>query len=285
VAVARQLVDYGADGIYLDSSGWQWNWPMMNSVMSLSGDRCTPWEYSRAVLELADQVRDAIGPDRVVLCESTSGQLGRQVHGGFSSDLGQKVAQQRWRNQGRILASPVRYGMPQVNFISNGLDMNELHQIFAAGHPLALCWNLHSYADNPKREGPDVFMHRKAERDQIKQLLTVRNSLKNALVYCRQTYQPDTGDDDVAAYFYGNDSKRSHRCQHVHYQVLFGPLAAPTERSQQSLVQRVGRSDDLAAQKERQRRTAALSSGCGRLGRLLDGAVTKPAASALSKPH
>ena len=180
---------------------------MMNSVMSLSGDRCTPWEYSRAVLELADQVRDAIGPDRVVLCESTSGQLAGHVHGGFSSDLGQKVAQQRWRNQGRILASPVRYGMPQVNFISNGLDMNELHQIYAAGHPLALCWNWHSYADNPKREGPDVFMHRKAERDQIKQLLTVRNSLKNALVYGRQTYQPDTGDDDVAAYFYEGSTR------------------------------------------------------------------------------
>lgn len=98
---------------------------MMNSLMSLSGDRYTPWEYSRGVLELAQRVRDAIGPDRVVLCESTSGQLGQCVHGGLSSDLGQAVAHQRWRNQNRILASPVRYGMPWVNFISNGLDMNE----------------------------------------------------------------------------------------------------------------------------------------------------------------
>ena len=205
VAVALRLThDYGADGIFLDSSGWQWNWPMQNSEMD---HPCTPWEYSRGVLELADRVRDAIGPDRVVLCESTSGQLGQSVHGGLSSDLGQEVARQRWRNQSRILASPVRYGMPHVTFISNGLDMNELHQIYAAGHPLALCCNWHSNPDNPDYRGQDVFMHGEAERARIKHLLDVRTNLKDALVYGRQTYQPATGDDDVAAYFYEGTSR------------------------------------------------------------------------------
>ena len=90
--------------------------------------------------------------------------------------------------------------MPHVNFISNGLDMNELHQIFAAGHPLALCWNWHPRAGYSG--GPDVFMRRQPERDHIKQLLEVRRNLKNGLVYGRQTYEPDTGDDDVAAYYY-----------------------------------------------------------------------------------
>ena len=220
----RLVKQYGADGIYLDSWGWQWNWSMRNLE---EGRTYTPQEFTRGVLELADRVRGAIGPNRVVVCESTSGQLGRSVHGGLSSGFGM-LAGQRWRNQFRILASPVRYGLPHVNFISNGLDMNELHQIFAAGHPLALCWNWHPRAGYSG--GPDVFMRRQPERDHIKQLLEVRRNLKNGLVYGRQTYQPDTGDDDVAAYYYEGTAQCVLTAVNTSTtRTYFAPLTPPTQ--------------------------------------------------------
>lgn len=279
LAVALRLVhEYGADGIFLDSWGWQWNWPLQNSEM---GRPCTPWEYSRGVLELADRVRDVIGPDRVVLCESTSGQLGQFVHGGLSSDLGQKVAGQRWRNQSRILASPVRYGMPQVNFISNGQDMNELHQIYAAGHPLALCWNWHTHPGNRQYPGPDVFMHREDDRDHIKQLLTVRNNLKNALVYGRQTYQPETGDDDVAAYFYEGTSQSVLTVVNASTTTTYsGRLVLRASEASKVWHSALAEPADLASSAERRYRSTRPDRAPRRPTRLLDGAV-RPRAKAV----
>ena len=60
IGVAKRLVEtYGADGIFLDSFGWQMNLPMRTS---LDGRDRWPGEYARGVLELADRVMAAIGP-------------------------------------------------------------------------------------------------------------------------------------------------------------------------------------------------------------------------------
>jgi hypothetical protein len=95
-------------------------------------------QYSQGVLTLANKVRAAIQankPDAVLVGETTAGPIARHWNGGLSADF----AWMAEINQQRILASPVRYGIPEVNFMSNGRTLNELNQVFAAGHNLALC--------------------------------------------------------------------------------------------------------------------------------------------------
>jgi hypothetical protein len=143
-------------------------------------------DYCRGVLELADRVRDVIGPERVVLVETPSGPMSGHCHGGLSADFGFNKTAAGLKNYGRITASPVRYGMPEIRYFSNGLNLNELHQIYAAGHRLALC-NQH------RTEGNASY---------IKKLVCLRKAYKDALIEGRQTYQPATASDEVAAYHY-----------------------------------------------------------------------------------
>src|SRR5262245_25129026 len=88
VKIAQRIVgEYGADGIMLDSWGWQMNWAIQSKA---EGIKYSPAEYSEAVLKLVDRVRSAvraIKPDAVVISETTSGPIGRHVDGGFSADL------------------------------------------------------------------------------------------------------------------------------------------------------------------------------------------------------
>jgi len=181
VGVAEKLVrDYDVDGIFLDSWAWQMNWPMLNNAEQVL---YYPKEYSQGVLTLTDRIREAIQaikPDAVVIGETTSGPISRHWHGGLSADFAWLATQ----NQGRIIASPVRYGMPEVNFYSNGHNVNELNQIYAAGHSLALA-------------NKDLLM-----APYINNLVSIRQKYKDALIYGSQQYQPSTGDVNVAAYFY-----------------------------------------------------------------------------------
>ena len=140
--VARRLVgEYGADGVFLDSYAWQ-----MNLGISAwdEGSTRSALEYSRGVLGLTDKVRReirAVRSDAVVLGETTSGPILRHWDGGLSSDFSRKpeLSWARLANLGRLIASPVRYGIPEACIFSNGIDINELNQVFAAGHSLALC--------------------------------------------------------------------------------------------------------------------------------------------------
>ncbi|MBE0654843.1 MAG: hypothetical protein IH594_13665, partial [Bacteroidales bacterium] len=143
----------------------------------------SPKEYSQGVFIITDRVREAIQaikPDAVVMGETTSGPISRHWHGGLSADFAWLANQ----NQHRIIASPVRYGVPEITIFGNGRNLNELNQIFAAGHSLAL-----SNADLP------MALY-------IKRLVDIRQEYKDALIYGSQLYQPETGDPDVAAYFY-----------------------------------------------------------------------------------
>ena len=179
----------GADGIFLDSWGWQMNWYMYNQAEQR---HYVPIEYAQGVIGLTHHLRNhiqAIKPDAVVLGETTSGPMGRHWDGGFSADFNVRFGPNRGAYIGHLTASPVRYGMPQVNFMSNGLNLNELSQIYAAGHNLALCcgWSGNFMGDN---------------RTYVKNLVQQRQAHKNALIYGTQLYQPTTGSDSVAAYFY-----------------------------------------------------------------------------------
>jgi hypothetical protein len=183
VKLARKVVgDWDADGVYLDSLGWELNWPshMLHANYS-------PKQYSEGVLQMTDEVRKSIQeikPDAIVMGESTSGALPRHSDGGLSADF----AWLRNQNQDRLLASPVRYGIPEANIMSNGHNRNELHQIYAAGHNLALA-NLHL---------PDASY--------IRPLVEIRQKYRDALIYGKQIYQPRTNSDDTAAYVYRGHS-------------------------------------------------------------------------------
>ena len=121
--------------------------------------------------------------------ETTAGPLVHVWDGGLSADFGFSLG----RGISKIVASPVRYGMPEENIYSNGRDLNGLYQIYAAGHNLALCcyW-------------PGTFMYKNAA--QIRTLVQIRQKYKDALIYGQQAYQPQSDSTDIAAYFYaGSD--------------------------------------------------------------------------------
>jgi hypothetical protein len=198
VAVAKRLVCvYGFDGVFLDSWTWQMNLSMKAKA---EGRLYRPLEWSQGVLELARRVREAvraINPEAVVLGETTAGPIALVWDGGLAADFyrddGNKENswnQFRDMNGGRLAAAPARYGLPSMNYFSNGLNLNELHQVFAAGYNLALCNNW-----------PGNFMHDNASH--IQALVQARRDYKDALVYGRQEYPPRAGAPDaVVAYFY-----------------------------------------------------------------------------------
>jgi hypothetical protein len=179
--VAQRLVEeYGADGVYLDSYGWQWNWPCFTLE---GGELASASEWNQGVLDLIDRVRtaiQAIDPEAVVLTESLNGLLVQHVDGGLDASF----AWQSDMNGGQILASPTRYGMPQANFYSNGRNLNQLNQVYAAGFSLALSYHWLDHADY------------------IRKLVEIRQQYKDVLVYGPQVYQPATGSDVMGAYFY-----------------------------------------------------------------------------------
>ena len=187
VKIAQKLVgEYGADGIFLDSWGWRYNLSFKNREQNImwSGE-----EWNKGVHDLTDKVLAAvraIKKDAIVVSESAGGQMALHENGGLSADFvwGSSA------NEGRIIASPVRYGMPEVHFFSNGTTLNQLIQVFAAGHGLAL---------------NDQWIQHAAY---IRELLDIRRIYKDALIYGNQTYQPRTGTLKVGAYFYeGRNNK------------------------------------------------------------------------------
>ena len=161
----------------------------------------SPAQWNEGVLTLTDKVRSAIRSikaDAVVLGETTAGPIASMWDGGLAADFFVKKEEPfvwneyREMNGHRLLASPVRYGLPKVLFFSNGHDLNELHQVYAAGHSLALCkyWSI-------------TAMHDHAPH--IKKLLDLRRELRDAMVYGSQVYQPRTNAAAVAAYYFRGD--------------------------------------------------------------------------------
>ncbi len=208
ISIAERLIgNYGADGIVLDSYAWQMNRPMYNSEEKFPH---SAQDYSRGVLRLVERVRDAIqkiNADAVVIGECTAGPIARHWDGGLSADLGFGNI---WIPPGipstqaltgspapqRLIASPVRYGIPEVHMFGNGLNLGGLHQIFAAGHGLALCSNFPGGG----------FMYDNAAH--IKKLVQIRQTFRHVLIYGDQINQPSTNNPVVVAYQYQGGTDR-----------------------------------------------------------------------------
>jgi hypothetical protein len=153
-------------------------------------------DYSLGVLSLVDQVRSAIqqpnlNPEAVVMGETTAGPVAHHWDGGLSADLGFGNV----LTEERLIASPVRYGIPEVHLFGNGNNLNPtnglkgLHQVYAAGHGLALCSNFGSN-----------FISTNVPH--IKQLVQIRKDYGDALIHGQQINQPPSDNDCVVAYQY-----------------------------------------------------------------------------------
>lgn len=195
VQTARNLIrTTQADGIFLDSAGWRLN---IAEETKQEVVRNSSIENAMAVLDLVDRVRKAIRievPEAVVLSETASGPMYRHMDGGVSADFSDST--DSWTGNrtigGRLLTSPVRYALPQVNIFSNGQDLNQLNQVFATGYGLALCAKSfpNFIADNAQY---------------IRNLVVARRELASALVHGQQVGQQDlTGSDGSlgVAYLY-----------------------------------------------------------------------------------
>ncbi len=135
----------GVDGFFLDSWGWEMNYPVHSSIEDVD---YTPQQWTAAALRFVDRLRAAIRaavptcPAQLATCpivmgENNTGQLTFHWDGGSAADLSP------WNtlfkeDQGKLLASPIRYAMPNANFFVNGGNLGGLNQVFAAGHNLAL---------------------------------------------------------------------------------------------------------------------------------------------------
>lgn len=151
--------DIGADGVFLDSFGWQWNW-----VCAVEGGpRRDAASWNAGTVALAADVRKAmraIEPEAVVMTESLSLQLAGAVDGALDASFAWNKAM----NDPRVFASPARRAYPQLNVFTNGRSREQLGQVFASGANLAL-----------SRRWLD-------DRDEVAELVAARTRFCDALV-------------------------------------------------------------------------------------------------------
>lgn len=185
VGVCVRLVEeYGVDGIYFDSMGNQWNHSYYTNAL---GKTSTIKEYNEGFVAMCKETREAIqkvNPEAVVLAEAGA-STAEFTDGGLSGDFlwGKTVSDPR------IMASPVRYGMPEANLFITGETLSQLKQCYAAGYNLAVSyyWEQH--------------------QGYIRDLVMLRQKYKDAMIDGKQEFQPETQNDSVAAYLYaGNEN-------------------------------------------------------------------------------
>jgi hypothetical protein len=82
--------------------------------------------------------------------------------------------------QGVLRGSPVRYARPGVTWFTNGSNIVQLRQVFAAGHGLALSGNSVS--------SPNCRTFVFENSDEIRHLVTIRRTFADALVDGAQEY-------------------------------------------------------------------------------------------------
>jgi hypothetical protein len=233
--IATRLVrDDQVDGIFLDSGGWQLNWQA-----SVPADSSQPpfssLQFSQGVLEMARNLRRDVKnlnpwtPDPVVLGETTSGEMRRGWDGGLGGDF--FFDWELRGNQEALLASPTRYGAPEANYYGNGRTLDELHEVYAAGHSLALCCNF------DMGPGPARFIFE--NQDHVRTLVQRRQQFKDALIYGSQTYQPATGAPGVAAYRYSGASDQILTVVNTSGEVYDGALTLRPEDAATTWVETV----------------------------------------------
>ena len=177
--IARLVGEYDVDGIFLDS----WSWAMNIGCQTRETGAITPADYSLGVLRQTEHLRRyarSIKPDAIVMGETTSGPIWQCWDGGLHADFAWLARS----NQGRIVASPVRYGRPQANYYANGNNRNQMNQTFAAGHSLVLC-NKHL-----------------EDSAYVRRMVEVRRRYADALIHGKLVDQPYCIDEAIAAYRY-----------------------------------------------------------------------------------
>lgn len=212
IEISKRLVGtYGFDGIFFDSTGWQMN-PQMTTreekVFYLSQ------QWASGMTRLVNRVRTAIrdiDADAVVLSETVSGPISQQIDGGTSSDLAWLWPQ----NGSRLQSSPLRYATPNVPVFSSGRICSrigscsdhalppytistaehkmQMNQVYAAGQGFALS---------------HLELGLTGMTSYVRQLLSIRQTYKDAFVYGRHTYQPATGSRDVFSYYFEGDDNQ-----------------------------------------------------------------------------
>jgi hypothetical protein len=234
---AVQLVKTtGVDGFFLDSWGWQMNWPVETSAENVA---YTSQQWTAAALRFVDRFRAnvrAANPkgDVIVMGENNTGQLPFHWDGGSAADLNYWGGHNGAFNQdgGLLLASPVRYAMPNTNFFANGSGLNgsvsstgvngsalnSINQIIASGHNLALgpffllnvmqVGTVSGVAGSdvtPKYSSSGAVPYCSAVSQYIQSLVRLRtnnSSTQDALVNGSQLPMPTTNSSSIVAFMY-----------------------------------------------------------------------------------
>jgi hypothetical protein len=218
----------GVDGFFLDSWGWQMNWPVESSAENVA---YTSQQWTAAALRFVDRFRAkirSINPNAIVMGENNTGQLPLHWDGGSAADLSYWGGNNGAFNQdgGLLLASPIRYAMPNANFFANGSGLagvngsalNSVNQIIASGHDLALgpffllnvmeIGTVSSVAGSnvtPKYSSSAAVQYCSAVSQYIQslvQLRTTNSNTQDALVYGKQLPMPTTSSSDIVAFMY-----------------------------------------------------------------------------------
>jgi hypothetical protein len=221
----------GVDGFYLDSWGWQMNWPVETSAENAN---YTSQQWTAAALRFVDRFRAAIRAiksDAILMGENNAGQLPFHWDGGSAADLSYWNGNNGAFNQdaGLLLASPIRSAMPSANFFVNGSGLSgsvnsigvngsalsSVNQVIAAGHNLALgpffLLNVMSVgtvtagASNvtPKYTATPPYCPGVSKYIQsLVQLRSANLSTQDALVYGSQLPMPTTNSSDIVAFMY-----------------------------------------------------------------------------------
>lgn len=194
-SICKTLVkDYGVDGIYLDSLGWQFG--HANSVASDPTTVYAPDEYNAAWVTLLKKVRETVkaaNAEAIVLCESGCGPMLYAADGGWTSDF----AWGKTTTEENMTASPLRYAMSYMGVFTNGETIYHLNQIFAAGYSLAISDPWKPY---------DSY---------IKTLTEIRQTYADALIYGKQECQPETSREEAVAYLFRGEENTVITCANL----------------------------------------------------------------------
>jgi hypothetical protein len=231
-AAANVMTATSIDGFFLDSWGWQMNWPVESSAENVT---YTSQQWTAAALRFVDRFRAKIrninkdkNVNPVVMGENNTGQLSFHWDGGSAVDLSYWDGHNGAFNQngGRLFASPIRYAMPNAIFFANGSGLtgangsalNSVNQIIASGHNLALgpffLLNVMGVGTVSSVAGSDVTTKYKSSAavpycsavsqyiQSLVQLRTVNTNTQDALVYGKQLPMPPTSSSNIVAFMY-----------------------------------------------------------------------------------
>lgn len=179
------MEETGADGIYLDSMGWQWNrvqWVLAEKKLY------QPEMYNKGFIQLADAIRQAIrevNPDAVVMSEAMGSALQGHVDAAWTADY---TGWAKHHDADMLRESPLRYAYASMPLFTGGVTIEQMREMFAAGWSLAVSstWQQH--------------------RTELGRLARLRTQYADCLIHGRQLAGVACDDSRVAAYAYAGET-------------------------------------------------------------------------------